>query len=91
MSVNGESRTNLQASLEVRGSRASGVATIASANGRIENLSLNVGGRSIQVETTQSIGRGGGGRSRSSYPGGNNMGQNSIINEDGIIDAEIVE
>ena len=91
MSVNGESRTNLQASLEVRGSRASGVATIASANGRIENLSLNVGGRSIQVETTQWIGRGGGGRSRSSYSGGNNMDQNSIINEDGIIDAEIVE
>jgi len=85
MSVNGESRTNLQASLEVRGSRASGVATITSANGRIENLSLNVGGRNIQVDTT---GRG----RRSSYSGdSNNMGQNPIINEDGIIDAEIVE
>ncbi len=54
MSVNGQTRTNLQASFEVRGGRGVGVASISSVDGRIENLTLNVGGRNIRVDVTKS-------------------------------------
>ena len=58
MSVNGETRSNVQASLEVRGGRASGVVTVSSVNGKIESLMLNVGGRNIAVDVTKSAGSG---------------------------------
>jgi hypothetical protein len=53
MSVNGETRSNLQASFEVRGGRGTGIATISAVNGRIENLSLKIDGRNIAVDVTK--------------------------------------
>ena len=96
MSVNGETRTNLQASFEVRGDRGSGVATIASSNGRIENLSLNVNGRNMAIDVTR---RGGASfqstDSASSWSGSpkrsDGIGKNRSMSDDDVIDAEFVE
>ena len=105
MSVNGETRSNVQASLEVRGGRASGVVTVSSVNGKIESLMLNVGGRNIAVDVTKSAGSGTGtgtdasytvtgssfdsASSSSSSSGG--IGKNRNVKDDDIIDAEFVE
>jgi hypothetical protein len=98
MSVNGETRTNLQASFEVRGNRGSGVATIASSNGRIENLSLNVNGRNMAIDVTK---RGGASfqstESSSSWSSSGSpkqsdgIGKNRSMRDDDVIDAEFVE
>ena len=105
MSVNGETRSNVQASLEVMGGRASGVVTVSSVNGKIESLMLNVGGRNIAVDVTKSAGSGTGtgtdasytvtgssfdsASSSSSSSGG--IGKNRNVKDDDIIDAEFVE
>jgi hypothetical protein len=98
MSVNGETRSNLQASFEVRGGRGTGIATISAVNGRIENLSLKIDGRNIAVDVTK--------RGDASYQSANessswdygtnkstpgSIGKNRNVKDDDVIDAEFVE
>jgi len=107
MSVNGETRSNVQASLEVRGGRTSGVVTISSVNGKIESLMLNVEGRNIAVDVTKSAGSGTGAgtgtdasytvtgssfdSASSSSSSSGGIGKNRNVKDDDIIDAEFVE
>lgn len=51
VSVNGKTRSSVQASFEVRGRRGSGVATMTATDGQIDQLSLNVNGRNISIDT----------------------------------------
>lgn len=103
MSVNGETRSQVQATLEVRGGKASGVVTVRSVNGNIDMLSLNVGGRTMAVDVTGSASKSAGSSWDSSYASSSassstssssssrGVGKNRNMNDDGIIDAEFVE
>jgi len=54
VSVNGKTSSSIQASVEVRGSRGNGVATISATDGQIQTLNLNVAGRNIPIDTIPS-------------------------------------
>lgn len=56
MSVNGQTRSNIQASFEVRGGRASGIVTIVACDGQINSLDMNIAGRNIVIDTTRRAG-----------------------------------
>ena len=82
--INGKMTTRVQASFQVQGSRGSGIASMLASGGEkasIEQLSVNVGGRTLNVNTSSASSR----FNSSSYSG------SSSVPEDGIIDAEFVE
>jgi len=54
ISVNGKTSSSIQATVEVRGSRGTGVATISATDGQIQSLNLNVAGRNIPIDTIPS-------------------------------------
>uniref|UniRef100_A0A6U2T208 Uncharacterized protein n=1 Tax=Leptocylindrus danicus TaxID=163516 RepID=A0A6U2T208_9STRA len=83
VNINGQRKTSVQASFQVQGPRGGGVATLSASGGgsaSIEQLTLNAGGRVINVDTS---GRGGG-----PGPGGPARGK---FNKDDIIDVEFVD
>lgn len=91
-SINGQSRSSINASFEVRGSRGSGVASIEASNGTIDQLVLNVNGRRVYVDvrgkpsrTVVDVG------TSSSSKRSSGLGKNRVIKDDDIIDAEFVE
>merc|ERR1712232_873290 len=80
VNINGQQKTSVQASFQVQGPRGGGVATLSASGGgsaSIEQLTLNAGGRVINVDLS---GRGGG---PGPGPGGPARGK---FNEDDIID-----
>jgi len=88
MSVNGKTKSSINASFEVRGTRGSGIATIDATDGKISSLSLNVNGRRFNIDVT------GGPKSTTvggSAKRGSGLGKNRVFNDDDIIDAEFVE
>ncbi len=91
-SINGQTRSSINASFEVRGSRGSGVASIEASNGNIDQLVFNVNGRRVYVDvrgkpsrTVVDVG------TSSSSKRGSGLGKNRVIKDDDIIDAEFVE
>jgi len=84
VNINGQQKTSVQASFQVQGPRGGGVATLSASGGSsasIEQLTLNAGGRVINVDLS---GRGSGGPG----PGGPARGK---FNKDDIIDVEFVD
>ncbi len=90
MSVNGKTRSSIQASFEVRGSRGSGVATMTATDGQIDQLSLNVNGRNLSIDTSPSSSSWSSASVASEGGSSRGIGQNSRKNDD-IIDAEFVD
>jgi len=93
VSVNGRTRTNLQASFEVYGSRGSGVAIMDATEDGIQSLRLNVNGRVLDIDLD--LGRRGSSSFTSDYDvddGGSSsrLGKNRNI-KDNVIDAEFVD
>lgn len=93
VSINGETRSSIQASVEVRGSRGSGVATISATDGQIHTLNLNVAGRNISIDTIPSASADSWASSSQSFAGSkrsDGLGKNSR-GDDNIIDVEFVD
>lgn len=90
-SINGQTSSVVQASFQVS-SRTSngGTATVVARNGVIETLQLNVGGRSVNIDTFKSAGANTVYGSGSSISGGSSSSRTKF-NKDDIIDAEFVE
>lgn len=84
VSINGKTTIQIQTSFEVMGSRQNGVATMAANDNGISQLSVNVGGRNYNVNTSGRPRPGGSGRTKIS-------GQESAVSKGGIIDAEIID
>lgn len=83
VNINGEQKTSVQASFQVQGPRGGGVANLSASGGgsaSIEQLTLNAGGRVINVDVS---GRGGG-------PGIGGSPREKF-NKDDIIDVEFVD
>ncbi len=90
MSVNGKTRSSIQASFEVRGSRGSGVATMSATDGQIDQLSLNVNGRNLSISTSPTSSSWSSASVASEGKSSRGIGKNSRMNDD-IIDAEFVD
>lgn len=90
MSVNGKTRSSIQASFEVRGSRGSGVATMSATDGQIDQLSLNINGRNFSISTSPSSSSWSSASVASEGMSSRGIGKNSRKNDD-IIDAEFVD
>lgn len=101
MSVNGKTRTSVQASFEVAGSSGSGVATMEAVDGQIENLYLNVNGRNLVVDVTRkagsfssstsTIGDDASWNSKTNNKARDGIGKNRNRGKDDVIDAEFVD
>jgi hypothetical protein len=101
-SINGKTRSSINASFEVRGNRGAGIATIEASNGNIDQMVLNVNGRNIYVDvrgtatgrstkTIIDIDTDTGTRTTTSSKRTSGLGKNRVIKDDDIIDAEFVE
>jgi len=91
MSVNGQTKSSVQAQFEVQGSTGRrGIATISQENGRIISLNLNINGRTISIDVNR---RGGvvGGTSSSSRQSSGSVGKNRNFNEGDFIDVEFID
>ena len=92
VNINGKGSSQIQASFYVQGTRELGVATMVASDTGIERLSLNVGGRVINVSLFKSAGVsssnvfGSSGSSQQKFGVGKNR-----INKNDIIDVEFVE
>jgi hypothetical protein len=89
MSINGKTTKNLQASFQVTGSYASGTATMIANESGINNLTLNVGGWDYYIDVSNKSNN----NSWSPSPPGDtsNLGRNTNINNNDVIDAEFVD
>jgi hypothetical protein len=102
MSVNGKTSSSIQATVEVRGSRGTGVATISATDGQIQTLNLNVAGRNIPIDTIPSANASADSWTSSQSPPSSQsfsgskskrsdgLGKNSM-GDDNIIDVEFVD
>eukprot|EP01083_Nonionella_stella_P068428 181654_1 len=101
ISVNGKTSSSIQANVEVRGSRGTGVATISATDGQIQSLNLNVAGRNIPIDTIPSANASAdswtssSSSSSQSFVGSKSkrsdgLGKNSM-GDDNIIDVEFVD
>eukprot|EP00538_Stauroneis_constricta_P013616 CAMPEP_0119561544 /NCGR_PEP_ID=MMETSP1352-20130426/17944_1 /TAXON_ID=265584 /ORGANISM="Stauroneis constricta, Strain CCMP1120" /LENGTH=325 /DNA_ID=CAMNT_0007609769 /DNA_START=40 /DNA_END=1017 /DNA_ORIENTATION=- len=93
-SINGETMSQIQLSVQVAGSYEGGIATITSSNGKISSIQLQAGQRLIQVKTVMKQGAAAGGYGRSRFGGGggvNGSSGSSSNDDDNVIDAEIIE
>ena len=81
MSVNGRASARVRAQFQVAGPRGGGIATVESVDGEITTLTLDAGGRRIDVGASSSGTSGNSGRGR---PGRG-------MKDDNIIEAEIIE
>lgn len=87
MSVNGQTKSSIQAQFEVQGSTGSGIATIFQQDGKVSSLNLNINGRTFNIDV-----KGGRvGSSSSVKQSSSNVGKNRNINEGDFIDAEFVD
>lgn len=94
MTINDKTQSSLQASMEVRGNRGAGVATISAIDGRIDNLFLNINGRNIAVDITKRAAFNQGDYEYASKQSGKHsggQGRNRNKNMDNVIDAEFVD
>mmetsp|Transcript_15197 Transcript_15197/g.44109 ORF Transcript_15197/g.44109 Transcript_15197/m.44109 type:complete len:317 (-) Transcript_15197:377-1327(-) len=88
-SINGKTTIRIQTSFEVMGSRQNGVATMTADDNGISQLSLNVGGRNYNVDTSGRPRPGGSGNTKISGRGSSG-GKGEVIDAE-IIDAEFKE
>lgn len=90
VSINGKSSSQIQASFHVQGTRQLGVATMVASDAGIQSLSLNVGGRVMDIPLFKSAD----GRFSSNVFGASQkssgLGKNHLKNND-VIDVEFVE
>jgi len=85
-SINGNTTKNIQATFQVSGSYASGIATMMANQNGIQSLVLQAGGRNIRINLSSPSKR------PTSYYGKTpNLGKNTNLGKDDIIDAEFVE
>lgn len=88
VSINGQSSSQIQASFYVQGTRELGVATMVASDKGIQSLSLNVGGRTLNISLYKSAGVSSNVFGSSQQKSG--VGKNRI-NKNDIIDVEFVE
>ena len=90
MSINGKSSSKIQASFHVQGTRQLGVASMVASDAGIQSLSINVGGRVMDIPLFKSAD----GRFSSNVYGASHsssgLGKNHLKNND-VIDVEFVE
>jgi hypothetical protein len=96
-SINGQMASRVQASFYVEGTRQQGVATMIASQGGIQNLSLQVDGRTMNIALVKSAGGNsssgnvfGASSQPSSKSSKSTIGKNRV-NKDDIIDVEFVE
>jgi len=89
MSMNGETKSNLQAQFEVRGIMGNGIATMSASNGKISSLNVVVNDKnySINVDGRKSKTDGGTG----SWKSQSSLGKNKNFDPNDIIDVEFTE
>lgn len=89
MNINGQKSSQVQSSFEIRGSLASGIATMEATNGDISSLTVNVnGGGYFVIDTVRREGSSNGSSGGFSKQG--TLGRNNIGKDD-VIDVEFVE
>ena len=89
-SINGKTTTQIQASFPVQGRAQQGIATMTASQSGIQQLTLQVGGRNMNIQLSRKGSFGSGASSSTSSSSSSGLGRNRINNDD-IIDAEFVE